>query len=1402
MATHLGPRPERVTIDVNDFKSLGSNGSGNFGFATPYSVESRLEIKQLLLDLYNLRNRNSQGDHLSPDPSIRSQLSTASSVEESDSVSQAVFATQTPFAAPAARRLHSRVAGKQSGLGFAAGTDDRDTATYSNGALSKNDPSNNSLADSEQVRPGKPTVNGKKNISHASAALLGLVQQAAQPIAKVKPILQATNRNQNVVPDPRDKVTVTGGQGGMRKADPPPVAFTVTSPDIRSNEAATTLLKPAANYDSSQPAVTREQIQHPIRNQISNRDVRIPKDQALLLNSEDCEYSKHQISSNGGAMIPKLIVLLAWLPALPGHRAPTANIPITILDSLNREADLSALRATNPLKRKRGATATNETQGVRSGTSYESESELLISSGQWPSSPDRNQPPPDSSMGSANFPEVHDKARSVAPSTPGSLTRKIPNLSPSLSVIAIMPPGIGNGQTSTRNSKEPSPSIISNSAGEDKHMFKCHIVNCGRSYKSAVALNYHTERYHTSRESRERFKCTEENCNKSYTTSGGLNHHVKHHHDSKRSQLGTPKTSSQVLVNSFADKEISASLPVNSQSSESDLEMKIPDALHKDGNMDAASLPMQQFPSTATQPELPFTQVKRTPYPNGQTGSIKFSSPLQPQPHGRPTSSLPDSTSHVNLSVSEHPASPGAKTQTPAIDRESPIPKDPEMGDKTVNINGSNDVVESDTEKPDSHHEAQVSLEKTVPRVDTADQLPRRAGINGFNTSYPRAETEQLIDSVHGNDKAKRKPEDAIFLSPNVSKRRKRLEFPATFEPSEEVEDRQDPSAGARLIRKEFLASRKRSESSTPIQSPTKVLPDRFNETLRPAEISSAGRGATQIGPNVLGKAKTIDVNGQQTAIADRIFPADLEKSPSPGIDLDSIESAADGPHSASATAPLLDQAIQSVEHDVNLDSHANQQQGHLTGPDDGEARPGAQDQQDENTEFDQGSEPIVEDHPLQDTEVSVPDQEAQSAPAGIFDIFKATYPNYNGDIKHFVKMCMKISTLLRAGRMEYQFLWDDFIIRQKTDYASYVIGCTEDGEDPMAYEDFYSNVIMETKYRSLVLTRRNLEEALSLIPQGSEVAGTAHEIKGKDNTNRESRAYPQIGPLSPSASSVVAGGRRPASIIDLTGGDQGTEKDSSPTDKQTPSRRPFSWKESGSPLGSDASHTSPGSSQHARFKQFMNTSKISRSPGHKPTARNRHDRPVSRGAMIISDWGVSPNEIIKTKYFDSITQKQVNLMKDIAHDVDLAEGRRLIEKQIRSRTQLMPGNSTPKLTDEDLEAVKEAIAQKKPALAEVQTQRSRVGNDSSMTTSDPMSTSQANASEVLRDPSGSDQWWRDDSSPFNVFARAYASIKPGHGNAFAKNNIVNVASGHRDDGEGGRNKRRPRRIDILKWEL
>ncbi len=290
VATHLGPRPERVTIDVNDFKSLGSNGSGNFGHATPYSVESRLEIKQLLQKLEILRNRNSQGGHLSPNPSIRSQFSTASSVEESDSVSQAVFATQAPFAAmPAARSSNSRVAGNQSGVGFPAGTNNRDTAAYSTGGLSKNSAPNNSLADSEYVHSERPIVNGKKDISQASATLLGLVQQAAKPMAKANPVLQVTKRTAAIVSNPGDKVTITGGEGAIGNAKPPPVPFTVPSQDSPSKEAATSLPEPAANYASTPTAMIREQIQHPIRNRISNRDVRIQKDQALLLDSEDCE---------------------------------------------------------------------------------------------------------------------------------------------------------------------------------------------------------------------------------------------------------------------------------------------------------------------------------------------------------------------------------------------------------------------------------------------------------------------------------------------------------------------------------------------------------------------------------------------------------------------------------------------------------------------------------------------------------------------------------------------------------------------------------------------------------------------------------------------------------------------------------------------------------------------------------------------------------------------------------------------------------------------------------------------------------------------------------------------------------------------------------------------------------
>ena len=97
VATHLGPRDKRLTLYVKDFKSIGANGSGNFGVA-PQAIESREGTKELLKKLADLRKHSweahsEQSATVSP---IQSQPSTQTSEAGNDQDTQVGFATQVP----------------------------------------------------------------------------------------------------------------------------------------------------------------------------------------------------------------------------------------------------------------------------------------------------------------------------------------------------------------------------------------------------------------------------------------------------------------------------------------------------------------------------------------------------------------------------------------------------------------------------------------------------------------------------------------------------------------------------------------------------------------------------------------------------------------------------------------------------------------------------------------------------------------------------------------------------------------------------------------------------------------------------------------------------------------------------------------------------------------------------------------------------------------------------------------------------------------------------------------------------------------------------------------------------------------------------------------------------------
>ncbi|KAF1949887.1 hypothetical protein CC80DRAFT_497114 [Byssothecium circinans] len=101
-------------------------------------------------------------------------------------------------------------------------------------------------------------------------------------------------------------------------------------------------------------------------------------------------------------------------------------------------------------------------------------------------------------------------------------------------------------------------------------------------------------------------------------------------------------------------------------------------------------------------------------------------------------------------------------------------------------------------------------------------------------------------------------------------------------------------------------------------------------------------------------------------------------------------------------------------------------------------------------------------------------------APDTVFQRFKATYPEYTADHRHFLGQCKQMYKLDQEDKMVPKWQWDDFIIRHRTDYRDYVIQCTDEGDDPEPYYRFYQDNIRNTLYtQGIVSNRKTLQIAI-----------------------------------------------------------------------------------------------------------------------------------------------------------------------------------------------------------------------------------------------------------------------------------------------------------------------------------
>ena len=1115
---------------------------------------------------------------------------------------------------------------------------------------------------------------------------------------------------------------------------------------------------------------------------------------------------------------------------------------------------------------------------------------------------------------------------------------------------------------------------------------------------------------------------------------------------------------------------------------ESDLEMTVPIPLKEKKDLCANGAPLQRFPSTASQSDEPFTQVKRTPYMNGHIQNVLPPKPgLQSSPSKSQSNSLPngalveDSEDVMSSVLAAQDVSSNGLPHFGTTKEEAEVPG---TGSNHHTIakadrDSTEQAIQYDVNTTSQGNVSPKKVESVTEKVNVAPLLGA-AKLETLDMHSHEHGSQKNQGSTDNNHDMKRKAPEPTFLSPNVAKRRKRFKIPRAFNFTDDFEVRQDPRIGAQQHRQQFFASRRSSEASTPINSPTfapgirvgsSVTPEKreieidsiptdihnrdqigvtrdhqdqktndadhfsseqedqpmeidTDEGLSPVpngdpfdELGSqdAQPGAQEIGSmghdDGLTVSYTSDVDTNLTLSVEQKTnvsnPSVSEHQPEGSNSINQtsrfqemhVESptrqyrqgihsqlyqvsyappALRSPHTPSLAtsvhSPQMNEKRSQESRGDSLKPPAENQtaassiilqEPPLTGTDveaqliDGNTNPGGptpltktgqtvEHQSNAPTSdvaasrhIDAGAisqKPVYQvnqfvetnkDSPISsflDSQVSSlsskvsslgtqmghgevidrrslslrtqlftqpddpisqkdavvvkesngyvpspstqPEQWLSSVPTTIFERFKRTYPDYPGDLKHFVAICRKISNLLDHDRMEHGSLWDDFIIRNKIDYAQYLRHCAEEAEDPVPYERFYRTEIEEPKYNSRVIGPRNLDKVLSLYSEEPYAIGEQQKLQRRTMSSFELGSRPSLKSKRSDAKNQNPSGGQ--ATIDLTKGSEiprtpkasGQTPITSPTSLSKQSRRFLPWKGLDGGQHATTSHSSSRSSAdtpprgqvYSKFPglcssslerphptlpglrplgferpysqapaDFINTKPtpaiISKQPGKRSVEMetstkeskqgSKQDRMDNYNRDIRAAWGVVASEVMEPEYYERMGQGQMAMMKDIAGSINLEEARDLIKKAIRARTKSQPSGATVKMTMADLAAVRDLTDSRKKVGANSADQANRVGatETPSMTTLDPLSLPEANTTDEVGDHGEPSEWWRDKNAPFKTFARAYVSIRGGNGNSYAKCETVKTESRAKARRKTDVNAIL-RNIDILSWSL
>lgn len=1304
VATHLGPRSDRLTLLVNGFKLIGSNGSAVS--SVPRPIESPDKGCFALLDrLIGMRAHekacSSQGHS-----TRESSATTSSSHAHSKSVainsngvpnSQAVFATQRYRSPKRQTKPKSNISTHASDL---VSILERINGTKQGSGL--------------QIAEDKlSTSNVIEKVETAEVPSGGHVSKFVADAT-------SSSSEQHLDQDPSTLIPI---DTDLHLEKSSAISRCITDGESMLNSRAD-------DVPSISSAKKRK-----LNDRIRSRDVTISEHQSVLLNRKD-----------------------SWRPAEPGQQAPKANVPIDLLEAFNQFADQNVVRddtlCPDNQEALNGDTVHFSQNGTINANMSSSDGGSDIDSEKWPDSPNR------------------------APSLPGDT-----------------PPAV---RQVNRQSKTPttykSPPLRSPPHSTQRHRGLQSPSQRTQTYvrrevddrKVAEKVGHQVAFMSRAANSPPRHPVPMTPQDVALLPVSSTEEFLR------ENEVDARRVSKDEVQDAYG-VQVSEALPSSASTADSDIAMSIPMPLYKSLPSPAKNMPYEAFPSTAVQANDPFTQVKRTPCAVADTkNSVDHTMTKESPSTIDGEYQIPRGTFDERYAQSPSTASTFvSKTDSVSLFRDtaskndSVLPSNAMLKDPGAKASNSETLKKAISVPKGTGETSVVKTSKSNYKCDNLKQgeicdpaglsaAGPATGSSGLSTKKTIS-TKRALQALNEEGKlnAKRGKTKPSFIYQRQARRSGKIPSLPALDISNIPDDLPDPAISARQHRESWFAARRSSESSAARESPTSAIkvdalsisspPGRSTHSTSglatPLDLGSphttygkiftsgsstpviGGRAGSRNSSFLSGNASGVRLTSQiPSAVED--FPTSIDINPKATFDIaTSSPDEEQQPRQREmqtrrrpAESKILPSGVQSSETGRTTTlAGTSVHDPDISGPDSYLQRRGTP----EN-----GMPPnrSLNTSPIPTIDVSGRSKNV-SPVRSQFTLFQKAYPQYRGDMKHFLTLCKKIETLRKRDSL-HKSMWDDFIIRHKDDYARYVRQCMEDGDDPMTYEKFYNDKIDETIYQDKVITPSTLE----IIIKGS------NDAEFSPSGNIATIAMP-IATISSHSSASTDDAAQAASkraheetvTIDLTDDDQRDARITAEDDilqseapKPASSRRRIPWK-----ANHNAQPDQPDQPSDNKFSSMPTQVQLNQS-GLQSSSR-------------------------------SATRKQSNDDKTHLHRPG----------QISPTVRAASNNLQTPSRDRSV------IEQKDTGV------EYRKGKTSSVENKGRLNSSSDDACLEGQDRNSVPLWWQDENTPFKTFARSYLAIRPGNGNSFAKPEDV-----ARDERRHQNKVRKMRQLDVLGWEL